>query len=139
MLFEDYVLRQISLLVAVLAKIAGLKQAGSYQQAYKMIDQTIEETLGLNATIVKQLDDASLMELLSTENGLDLGRIFVLAGLLEAEGDLLLAQHRSQASRERYQHALNLLMELSGRSIPGLEKEIPTKINALQMKLAFQD
>lgn len=139
MLFEDYILRQISQLVAVLAKIAGLKQAGAYQEASKLIDQTIQETLGLNANIVKQLDDGSLIDLLSTESGIDLGRIFVLAGLLEAEGDLFSAQQRSQASRESYQHALNLLLELSNHAIPGLEKEVTSKIDALQKKLAFQD
>ena len=139
MLFEDYILRQISQLVAVLAKIAGFKQAGSYQEAFKIIDQTIEETRGLNASIVKQLDDSRLIDLLSTENGIDLGRIYVLAGLLEAEGDLFSAQQRSQASRESYQHALNLFRELSSHSIPGLEKEVSSKINALQVKLAFQD
>ena len=43
MFTEDYVLRQISLLVAVLAKIAGLKKAGKYQEAQTTHDQAIEE------------------------------------------------------------------------------------------------
>jgi len=136
MFIEDYILRQIAQLVAVLTKIAGLKKAGKYQEAYKTIDQTVEEMFGLDANIVKQLDDNILFGLLTTENGIDLAKIYALADLLKAEGDVLAAQRRKKESRQSYQRALDLFLELSARSTVELEAEVLPKINELQKRLA---
>ena len=139
MFTEDYVLRQISLLVAVLAKIAGLKKAGKYQEAQTSIDQAIEEVFGLDAGIIKQLDDTSLTSLLTSAYGIDTGKLFFLAGLFEAEGDLLAAQQRKKESQQNHQHALDLLLAISAFPATNLEAEVSSKINALQMKLDSQD
>jgi hypothetical protein len=136
MFIEDYILRQIAQLVAVIMKIAGLKKAGEYQEAYKTIDQTIEEMFGLDANIVKQLDDNSLFGLLATANGIDLGKLYALADILKTEGDVLAAQRCEKESRQSYQRALDLFLELSARSTAELETEVLPKINELQKRLA---
>jgi len=139
MFTEDYILRQISLLVAVLAKIAGLKKAGKYQEAQKIIDQAIEGVFGLEAGIIKQLDDHSLTSLLTSAYGIDMGKLYFLAGLFEAEGDLLAAQQRKKEGQQSHQRALDLLLAISASPASNLEADISSKINALQKKLDIQD
>jgi len=135
MLTEDYILRQISQLVAVLAKVAGLKKAGKYQQAFQIIDQTINELTGLDADIVKQFDDRSLISFLTNANGIDVGKLFALADLFKAEGDIFAAQDRKLESQQSYQNALNLFYELSTCSPANLEAEVSLRIDELQTNL----
>ena len=47
MLTEDYLIRQINLAIAALAKILGFKTAGQYQAALYEIDQLLEQLIGL--------------------------------------------------------------------------------------------
>ena len=135
MLTEDYILRQISQLVAILAKVAGLKKAGKYLQASQLIDQTINELTGLEADIVKQFDDRSLINLLTNANGIDVGKLFALADLFKAEGDIFAAQGRQPESQQSYQSALDLFYELSNGSPATLETEVSHRIDELQTKL----
>jgi tetratricopeptide (TPR) repeat protein len=136
MLIEDFILRQISLLAAFLAKVTGLSKAGQFQEARAMIDQAIEETLGLNANIVKQMDQAGLLNLLTTLNVPDSGKALVIANLFEAEGDVLALQGNKEESQECYQRALNLLLEITPQSPDDFEKEWALKIDGLESKLS---
>jgi hypothetical protein len=139
MFTEDYILRQVNLLVAVLAKITGLKKAGEFQEAQKVIDQAIESAFGLDAGLIKQLDENSLTSLITTTYGIDLGKLHTLAGLLEAEGDVLTAQHRETEAHQSYQRALGLFYEFSSHPDNILDAELSSRINALQKKLGVQD
>ncbi len=136
MFIEDYILRQIALLVAALAKVAGLQKAGHYQEAYQVIDQGIAELFGLDAGIVRQMDVPSLAALVSGVNGMDMGKLYSLASLLEAEGDVLAGEGRQAESRQSRQRALELFLELSTYPAPGLEAKIASRIQAIQEKLA---
>ena len=140
MFTEDYILRQANLLVAVLAKVSGLKKAGEFQEAHKIIDQAIEDAFGLDAGIIKQLDDNGLTNLITTTTyGIDMGKLYTLAGLLEAEGDVLTSQRRKKEGQQSYQRALNLFYEISARPDTNLDADISSKINELQKKLCVQD
>jgi hypothetical protein len=139
MFTDDYILRQVNLLVAVLAKIAGLKKAGEFQEAQKVIDQAIESAFGLDAGIIKQLDDNSLISLITTVYGIDMGKLHTLACLLEAEGDVLSAQHRKTEAQKSYQRALDLFYEFSSHPDNILDAELSSRINALQKKLGVQE
>ena len=129
-------MRQISQLVAVLAKVTGLAKAGELQKAYQAIDQAIEGALGLDANIVRHLDQAGLLTLLSSGNGLDAGKAYFLANLLAAEGDLLALQKHSAASQQNYAQALDLCLRLSDSKSAGMEEELAAKIQELEGKLS---
>jgi hypothetical protein len=136
MFVEDFIRRQIALLVAALARVAGLQKAGQYQEALRFIDQSIAETFGLDAAIVKQMDAASLAGLGSGAAGMDMGKLFSLASLLEAEGDVLAAEGRQAESCSSHQRALELFLELSSHPAPELGQLLSARIEALQGKLA---
>lgn len=135
MFTEDFILRQISMLVAVLAKVTGLAKAGKFQEAHQSIDQAIEAVLGLDANIVRNLDHAGLLALFPSMNGLDAGKAFFLAGLLAAEGDVLVQQGQQGASRRKYEQALDLCLSLSASNPAGLEEDLPAMMEELQGKL----
>jgi hypothetical protein len=113
MFSEDYIIRMISQAVAVLAKIAGLRQAKQYPQAQQSIDQALEHLLGLRADLLKQLDDAVIFRMLTIQDRVDGERLVVMADLFRAEGDILSDQQHPAESQQSYQRALNFYLEAS--------------------------
>jgi hypothetical protein len=45
MLTEDYFMRMINQMLAVLTKIIGLKDVGQYQEAQQIVNQSLEQLL----------------------------------------------------------------------------------------------
>src|SRR4030043_328375 len=97
MLSEDYIMRMINQALAVLLIALGLKKAGQYTEALQTFDQAIENLLGLNAHLAKQLDDSQLLDRLTFLGKLDVERLLVLADIYreEAEVHALLDQPES--------------------------------------------
>ena len=139
MFTEDYVLRMISMAVAALVKIARLKKDGEYQQAEQAINQSLEQLLGLDASLIKQLDDESLLGVLTQQGRVDLERLALLADLYGEEGEIFAAQGRITESRESYLRSLTCLLETAFNETaqpPDLLKE---KIDSLILKLGLPD
>lgn len=136
MFTDDHIIRQIAQLVVVLKKIAGLKNAGKYFDAYGIIDQNLEELFGLEAGIIKQFDVDGLAYLVNGLNGVDSKKLIILASLLEAEGDVQAAQQRDMESQQNYRTALDLLDRFSTETTGEMDKDIAAKIRALEKKLA---
>jgi hypothetical protein len=86
MLSQDYLIRIIRQATAVIAKIIGLKEAGQYQEALQVIDQTMEQAWGMNADMVNLLDDESLYKVLTINEVLDLDRLGIIAELFTEKG-----------------------------------------------------
>jgi hypothetical protein len=139
MFTEDYVLRMISQAVAVLARIAGLKRAGNYQEAQQAIDQALEQLLGLRANIIKLLDDEGLLKVLTQQDRLDIERLAIIADLFKEEGDILAAQGQTSESRKSYLRALTYHLETGFDEIAQPSIELPGKIELLVQQLSAQD
>ena len=112
MLTEDYIMRMINQMVAVYAKLIGLKDAGQYQSAQQVIDQSLEQLLGLKPDLLKHMDDSSILNLLTSQGELGTERLYILAELYRHEGDILLAQNRTQEAIFDYQRALFFYLQL---------------------------
>jgi len=128
---EDFVLRQINLAIAVLARVLRLKQAGQRQEAGEAIDQAVEALLGLRAGLVKQLDDQRLLALCFTQNEVDIGRIAVLADLFNEEGEILALEQRPEESAQAYTRALRFSVEAALSDMPHLSREQAEKIETI--------
>jgi hypothetical protein len=111
MFSQDYILRMINQVIAVLSQIAGLRKAGQYQQAQQAVDQAYEQLLGLRADLLRQMDDATLLRMLTQQDQLDTVRSGLLADLFKAEGDLLADQGQLQDSRKSNLRALTFYLE----------------------------
>ncbi|MEJ2263792.1 MAG: DUF6483 family protein [Anaerolineales bacterium] len=111
-LTDDYLIRQINLALAALANIIGLKTAGLYQNALFEIDQFLEQLLGLRSYMIKDLSDEAILTLISVPEGLDTDRLFIIAELIKAEGDIYAAQNYIADSQLDYLRSLNFFVEV---------------------------
>ncbi len=112
MLTEDYLIRLINLAVAALARIIGLKTSGDYEAALFLVDQTLESLLGLRAYMIKTLDDAGLLALLSTKDGVDVNRAVVVADIFKIEGEIHAERNDQQGSQLSLLRAMNLYLQV---------------------------
>jgi hypothetical protein len=112
-LSEDALLRMLVAAIAeTIARLAMLRTTGNYQQALEIIDQNLEELLGLKADLVRQLDDQKIIELMTTNDFLDVGRLYHVAEIFRQEGEVrndLRQNAQVQISQAR---ALNLYLEV---------------------------
>jgi tetratricopeptide (TPR) repeat protein len=111
-LTDDYLIRQINLALTALANIIGLKTAGLYQNALFEIDQFLEQLLGLRSYMIKDLSDEAILTLASIPDGLDTDRLFIIAELIKAEGDIYAAQNYTADSQLDYLRSLNFFIEV---------------------------
>ena len=135
MLTEDYIMRMINQMVAVLAKLIGLKDAGQYQSAQQVIDQSLEQLLGLKPELLKHMDDSSILNLLTSQGELGTERLYILAELYRHEGDILIAQNRTQEAIFDYQLALFFYLQLPDDQKDQDSSKIKQKITDLFIEL----
>ena len=113
MLTEDYFMRMINQMLAVLTKIPYLKEAGQYQEAQQIINQSLEQLLGMPSDLLKQMDDSSVMNILTTQGELVSDRLYMVANLYELEGDLLTDQNRINDAYLDYLRALTFYLDIA--------------------------
>lgn len=131
MLSEDYFMRMINQLLAVLVQILYHKEAGQYQEAQNLIDQSLEQLLGVRAELLHQMDEASILRILTAQEEIDLARLEMVAELYRIEGDLLAEQGLKARSHQDYLRAMTFYLEIG--LAPGVQsaKETNGKIDQL--------
>ena len=139
MLTEDYFMRMINQVLAVLTQILYHKEAGQYQEAQVLIDQSLEQLLGVRPDLLKQMDDASLLRLLTTQGELDPDRLAMVAELYKIEGDLLLAQNQKQEAILDFKRSLTIFLEISLSGKYQAVSDLDVMINELYLKLSDHD
>jgi hypothetical protein len=108
---EDFVLRLISQASAVLAHALGLKKAGKEQEALQTIDQALEILLGMRADMLNQMEDSSVLSLVTMNGHLDRERTIMVARLFKEQGDILVSQDRKEESHAQYLRAIKFYAE----------------------------
>ncbi len=139
MLTEDYFMRMINQMLAVLLKIVRLKEAGQHHEALEIIDQSLEQLLGIRPELLKQMDDSSLMNILTTQGELVSDRLYMVANLYKLEGDIYVDQKRLAGANHDYRRALALYLEIALRDEEQFSPEINDKIDELLQILAEQE
>jgi len=137
-LYEDYLIRMINMALVAIAKILQLKAAGMYQEAQNLIDVNLEELLGLNASMIKNLDDESLLSILRKQSEMDKERMIVVAALFKEEGDILEQRGQTEESQRSYTRALILYMEGGLADDGARTDEVMEKVNFLGEKLDWE-
>jgi len=135
MFSDDYLLRIIRQATAVFASIIGLKCAGQYQEALKVINQTLEQLLGLDAEMISLLDDESLYLLLMKNEVLDVEKLGFIADLFKEEGDIKKLQNHIDESINCYIRSLTYYLIISINSETSRPIELPQKIDELLQQL----
>ena len=139
MFTEDYLMRIISQAMAVLMTVIGLKKAGKYSEARQAINQAIEQLTGLPANLIEQMDDASLLSMLTMQGQLDIGRLTILADLFQEEGEILPKLDQSAEGSFAAARALRFNLEAVLADDSQLSAENIGKIETLYQRLQERD
>lgn len=135
MFSQDYIMRLINQAVAALAYALGLKKGGQYQEALQAIDQALEQLLGMRSDLINQLDDRSLLDLVTRRGASDLQRWVIVADLFKEQGEILTAQNRTDESHIAFLRALSVYLEIASQIEPDHAGDLPGKIAGLYQKL----
>lgn len=135
MLTDDYLIRMINQAIAAFLQVIGLKQAGQYQQAQQGIDEALEQLLGLDPHLVRQLDDQSLLNLFLSQHEFDAGRAALAADFFKEEGEIQALQEKPAESTAAYLRALNLYTEVALEVPENLSPELLQKIESLYQQV----
>ena len=135
MFTEDYLMRIINQAIAALMTAAGLRKAGKYSEARQAIHQAIEQLTSLPANLVEQMDDASLLSMLTTQGQLDVGRLAILADLYREDGEILLQSNQTSQGNAALARALRFILEVALADAAGLSNENIGKAEILLQRL----
>jgi hypothetical protein len=135
MFTEDYLMRIINQVIAALMNAIGLRTAGKYTQARQVIEQAIQQLTGLDTSLVDQLDDASILSMLTTNGHLDVERLALLGDLYQEEGANSFEQGQPVQGTVAYTRALRFILEVALADDDHLSPENMIKIGSLVEKL----
>jgi len=128
----------VGAIAAMIARITNLVTAGSYQQALEEIDQQLEDLVGLKSEQLLGLNDAFIIDLLTVNEFLDIQRLWYLAELFKAEGDIKAAQGNKPEGLERQVRAMGFFLEAAFASeeiIPQIDEQIASLFSKLEKML----
>lgn len=135
MFTEDYLMRIINQTLSFLMVAIGLRKAGKYPEALQSIEQAIQELTGLSANLIDQMDDASILSMLTTSGQLDIGRLAILGDLYQEEGAIFFKLDQPVPGTFAYARALRFILEGILTDDSPLSPESMVKIDALVEKL----
>jgi hypothetical protein len=107
---EDYVRRLMEQATAVITTILGLTRLDRYPEALAEVDRAFQRFLGLNLSLVAALPASELAAMARWGERLDIGKLVVLAELLQAEGDIYATRGQTADAQSRYLKSLELLL-----------------------------
>lgn len=110
MLTEDYLMRWIRLVTAAIARAAGLRAATLYEDALFLLDQTLKQVVGMPSELINNLDEDSILQIVTTPEGLDTDRLVLVADLIKEQADVYQALQKLPESIWRYQRALDFYL-----------------------------
>ena len=131
---EDYVRRMVEQAVNAITTVLGLTRLERYPEALSEVDSALQRLLGLHLSLVTSLPASELVAMLRWGEKPDIGKLVVLAELLQAEGDIYAAQAQAALAQPRYLKALELLLEVAFESDHNLAAVQP-RVAALQTRL----
>jgi hypothetical protein len=135
MFTEDYFMRIINQALAALMTAIGLRKAGKYSEARQAIDQAIEQLTTLPASLIDQMEDASILSMLATRGELDLGRLAILADLFQEEGEILFNMDQPAQGSFAFARALRFNLEVALAGESGLVPENIGKVEYLRQRI----
>lgn len=139
MLTEDYIMRMISLAIAVLMTALGLKKAGKYDEAGQALDQAVENLLGVKAHLADKLEDSVVLGMLTFLGRLDVERLLILAQIYYEKAELFVLQERLEDYQTTALRSMRFYLEYTLNNQSNPEVEIISKIESIRHKLNTAD
>jgi hypothetical protein len=131
---EDYIVRMIAQAATAVTYILGLSQRERYPEALAEVEKALQYHLGLNLGLVTALPALELVEMARQGEMLDIGKLVVLGDLLQAEGDVYVAQGQAGEAADRHAKALELYLEVAASGEQN-HLAVTGRLNSLAAKL----
>ena len=123
MLTEDYLIRRINQAIALLLHAVGLRKNGQIEAAFTDIDIALELLIGLRSNLIKEMGDASILQMLTVHGELDTERLALVADLFKEEGLLFMVEGKLPAGRQDLLRALSFSLEVALADMAALRPE----------------
>ncbi|MBI3580019.1 MAG: hypothetical protein HY089_11490 [Ignavibacteriales bacterium] len=136
MLTRDYLLRMISSLARVLAKVMLHKKAKQYDQAMEELQQAGKQLLGMNLLLLSSLSDEELIALLKLGERFDVEKCLAAAELLREQSEIQGLTGNENESARSAMKSLSLFTELVQYEKEALPQEYFEKIESLIQALS---
>jgi tetratricopeptide (TPR) repeat protein len=117
-------MRQIEQVGRMLAAIVGLAKGGRGDEALGMFDEAYKPLVGVGSGVVAVLDDAQLVDMLTSGSNPDMRRVAMAMELLKTEADLYAEAGQQGEAAVRYRRAVALAGALAARSERLLDREL---------------
>jgi tetratricopeptide (TPR) repeat protein len=121
-------MRQIEQVGRMLAAIIGLAKGGRGDEALGMFDEAYKPLLGVGTGVVAALDDAQLVDMLTSGSNPDMRRVAMALELLKTEAGLYAQAGQAGEAAVRYRRAIALAGTLAARSERLLDRELATDL-----------
>jgi len=110
---KDYMLRIAEDVGRALAQILYHKEIRDYQGALTFIDELLKQTVGMGSGLIHSASEETLLFMLTLLGTLDVDKVFMVATLLNAQGDIYEDQGDPESAYYSYLKSLNLFLEIS--------------------------
>jgi hypothetical protein len=135
MIEQDYIMRMITMLTAVIAKVLHLKFSRDFPHALLELQTASKSILGVPLPLLNSLGEEQIIELYRSDLTASVAKLHVAGTLLKEEADLLFLQGQSEESLSLSVKALRLLLESLLSAGEPLDEHHLTSIDALRERL----
>jgi hypothetical protein len=134
---KDYIMRMIQQMIKVLLELFGLRQKGSYEESFELINLTLQENTGLSSEMINSFDEESLIAYLSPSGNLNFEKCFVVGILLKEEGEILFKQNSIEEGFTRFRKSYALLDRVRNTSYAEMLPQMNSIFADLENKLGL--
>jgi hypothetical protein len=138
MLRRDYIIDQIEEFAAVLAKILGFTKAAEWQNASATATRQFQRLIGVDASQALGMSETELFARLIDGEATYVveGKVFMLAALFKASGDVLAGQGRIEEGRRHHLKGLDLLLDALDRTAINERPDFAPTVEAFFISLS---
>lgn len=128
-LLEDPIFQTlVAAISATVARLGNLRTSKAYEQANAEIEARLDELIGLKYDQIRYLDDDFILDLLTVNEILDIQRLWYLAVLIDARGQIQISQGNQKEGFANRLRALGLLIEVAFSTKEPID-EVDSKIH----------
>ena len=130
-LLEDPIFQNlVTAIAATVARLTNLRTSGAYQEASAEIETRLDELIGFKYDQIRYLDDEFILDLLTVNDFLDVQRLWYLAILINARGEIQNSLGNKNEGLANRLRALNLFVEVAF-STPESIDEVDAQIDLI--------
>ncbi|RAP75316.1 DUF6483 family protein [Paenibacillus montanisoli] len=117
---RDYFMSMIEQMGQVLGQVMGLKQQRKQEEALLVIDELLDRQFRMNGKLIRQLSDADIVRLMTTNGVVETANLHAIALLIKEEAKLLAELGRPEQGFPLQLKAFHLFMRLAILDAPAL-------------------